>query len=96
MRSLWLRIEPPLVTTIVKYPVPTERPPLRPATATGCVLLVMVPTPACPYELSPQVNTVPSLCTAAELYIPAEIEMARPMTETCIGTPLDAVLPSPS
>ena len=42
-------------------------------TLTGVYLLVVLPSPSCPFSLFPQVHTSPFLLTAAEKFVPAAI-----------------------
>src|SRR5438309_1625018 len=70
--------------------------PVRPLTATGVVLFVVVPSPNSPSALCPQARTVPLLRSARACDRPAEtaITLLRPVTVT--GDRLLVVVPLPS
>jgi len=65
-------------------------------TATGEFLVTVVPSPICPFELTPQHLTVMSESIAQEWEPPAETETAFDIPETATGEDLFVVLPSPS
>ena len=47
-----------------KAPAATAVTPDRPATATGVMRVMFVPSPSCPYPFQPHVQTVPSAFSA--------------------------------
>ena len=69
---------------------PASAPPV---TATGTLLLVVVPFPSCPCSLRPQQATVPSCVNAHEYSLPIEIWVpASPASErTVISSGVDVV-----
>jgi hypothetical protein len=70
---------------------------VRPATSTGTLLLVVVPSPSCPKSLGPQHLTPPLFVSAhvPQLAEMAATPLARPETSTGILV-LSVVVPSPS
>src|SRR3989442_8508323 len=81
-----------MAVTPLRYPAPTA-----PSTWTGVLLLVNVPLPNCPKKLSPQAQTVPSLCSARVLLSLAPAIAVTPLSPlTCTGVLLLVNVPLPN
>jgi hypothetical protein len=65
-------------------------------TATGDNLVVVVPSPNCPYVLSPHVFTVPSDRTATACASPAAMATTPVNPVICVGASASVVFPCPS
>ena len=79
-----MRLYAPPAETLVALVMPT--------TDTGVELLVVVPSPSCPYQLMPQHCTVPFIRTAHAWPMPAEMLVAVEMLNTGTGVDLSSVV----
>ena len=84
------------IVELLLSPTATWIVPVVPATGTGVVRGVVVPSPSCPFRLLPQHLTVPSVRTAHVAPLPATIATAPVSPLTATGVAPDAPVPSPS